>query len=264
MSIKSEIRDEILFIALNRPEKRNAFTREMVLELRRLFKSTKQQTSLRAVFLRGEGPSFSTGADLSLMRAAISQSKKQNLGEAKELFEMFLAVRECQVPVLAKVQGHVMGGALGLICAADFVAAVDGTEFGFSEVRLGIAPAVISSFCVEKLGPARSKRWMLTGDRFSTADAISDGLIQFAGSESEADEFCDKILASLLLSGPLAVRKTKALINFVSGKDPAKTKDYTAKLIAELRTSSEGQTGLKGFLEKTPVTWRKEYRGPSH
>jgi methylglutaconyl-CoA hydratase len=255
--VESFEKDHFFHVRLNRPQKRNAMNREMILDLTSAFE-VAAKTACRAVYLYGEGSSFSAGADLSMMQAAVRQTAAQSRREANELFAMLMAAADCPLPILARVQGHAMGGALGLLCAADIAAAVEGCEFAFSEVRLGLVPAVISPFCLQKIPRSEAARWMLTGERMTVKEALRAGIIHFHGPASAVDEFVTSCQRSLLASGPEALRETKRLLREVGGRAPAETKAFVTKLIVERRRSPEGQAGLLGFLEKKPVPWRKE------
>ena len=245
--------DQVAHLVLNRPDVRNAFNPEMISEIEEVFKTQLPLISgLRAVILSGAGSSFCAGGDLEWMKSMAEFSFEQNQSDAHELFTMFAMMKNCEIPLIGLIHGHAMGGGVGLTAVCDIVAAVENTEFALSEVRLGIVPAVISSFVLEKMSASSARRYMLTGDKFSAIEALSTGLVQFVGTKIACDSFIEDILKSLFESGPEAVRETKKLIKFcLSEKDPAKVQAECTRVIATRRASSEGQEGLKAFLNKT-------------
>ena len=250
--------DHIAHVVLNRPDMRNAFNPEMISEIEEIFKIQLPLISgLRAVLLSGAGASFCAGGDLEWMKSMAQFSFEQNHKDARELFSMFLSMKNCEVPLIGFVHGHAMGGGVGLAAVCDIVAAESHTEFALSEVRLGIAPAVISTFVLEKMTPSSARRYMLTGDKFSATEARDHGLVNFAGSKTECDSFIESILKSLFDSGPEAVRETKKLIKFcLFEKDLSRIESECTRLIATRRASPEGQEGLKAFLNKTKPNFK--------
>jgi methylglutaconyl-CoA hydratase len=256
-SIKLEEKARIAYVTLARPEVRNAFGTEMIRELTEVFTTLSSRRDLFAVVLRGEGKSFCSGADLSYMQSMAGFTLEENERDSQSLFAMFWALRSCPHPLIARVQGHVMGGGLGLAAVCDIVAAVDGTQFCFSEVRLGLAPAVISSFVLERMSMASARRFMLTGEVFSAADAYAGGLVQLVGSEAEVDAFITSTVGQFMQNGPEAVRATKGLLRAVGEMtDWSRRRELTTRLISERRVSDEGQEGIRGFLEKRAPKWR--------
>jgi methylglutaconyl-CoA hydratase len=183
---------------------------------------------------------------------------EQNRADSQQLFEMFWTIRSCPHPVIGRLHGHVMGGAVGLAALCDVTAAVEGTQFCFSEARLGIVPAVISPFVLERMQIAPARRYMVTAEVFGAREAESAGLVQFVGKDETAvDEFIEGMVKSLLGNGPEAVRATKRLIAaMLEVTDWDKRRELTTQLIAERRVSAEGQEGLRGFLEKRPPKWK--------
>jgi methylglutaconyl-CoA hydratase len=234
----------LLRVTLARPEKRNAFGAELIAELQAAFDAVGDA---RAVLLAGEGPSFSAGADLEWMRASVTLSPDENLADALRTRRMFEAVDGCPAAVVARVHGHALGGAAGLVACADVAVAAEDAVFGFSEVRLGIVPAVISPFVLARIGPGAARRYFLTGERFGAQEALRIGLVHEVAPDPDAA--CDRVLADLLAGGPEAVRAAKRLVL------DAPLGDGTAERIAERRASAEGQEGLRAFLEKRPPAW---------
>lgn len=245
-------------VSLNRPDVRNAFEPQMIGELTKVFKNAAKERALRMILLTGEGTSFCAGADLKWMKSMVKYSKAENVKDAGKMYDMFKTLRDCPVPIVCKVQGHVMGGALGLVAVSDLVVAEEKTKFCFSEVKLGLAPAVISSFVKNKLSFSAMNRWFLTGDIFTSQDALEMGLIHAVKPGLDIDQQAETWSRSLLANGPQALRETKKLIQTVTSLETdAKMKAYTANLIAKLRASSEGQEGLTSALEQRTPSWRQ-------
>jgi len=252
-AIKIKIDDRVATLILNRPQVRNAFDKDMIDELTRAFGDLSLNPDLRVLVLEGEGESFCAGADLNWMRSMAKFNRVENIEDSEKLYDMFKALADMPCPVLSVVQGHVMGGALGLVAASDICLAQEKTQFCFSEVRLGIAPAVISSFVAAKVSVADLYRYFLTAEVFGPKEARRMGLVQdFAGAK-EIKEIKNRIVKKFLQNGPLAVRASKALLKQIPKmENPRKT---TTELIASLRVSPEGQEGLTAFLEKRKPHW---------
>lgn len=256
-SVSLSVDGRIAHVVLSRPDKRNAFDASMIEELREVFLRLRDETAVWAVLVRGDGASFCAGADLEYMQSMASFSLSENHADAKRLDDMFWAARNCLIPIVGKIHGHAMGGGLGLAAICDIAAAVEGTQFAFSEVRLGLAPAVIAPYVLEKMHPATARRYMLSGETFSTTEANESGLAQFVGTESEVDSFIAKTLERLTGNGREAMRESKRLLrnlNEISAW-PGR-RHLTTKVIAERRASAEGQEGLRAFLEKRSPGWR--------
>lgn len=253
-----KIEGRVATVSLNRPDMRNAFDPVMIGELKNVFDDLGSRANLSVIILRGEGKSFSSGADLGYMKAMASFSFDENEKDARELDQMFWALRSCPLPIVGRVHGHAMGGALGLTSLCDVVGAVDGTQFAFSEVRLGLAPAVISPYVLEKMAPSHARRYMLTGEVFDANQAREAGLVEFVGSEGEVDTFVSMTVSTIAASGPEAVRATKKLVREIASTPHWDARrDLTTKTIAERRVSEEGQEGLRAFLEKRTPAWKK-------
>jgi methylglutaconyl-CoA hydratase len=234
----------ILRIAMARPDRRNAFDAALIAELTDAFADVGDA---RAVVLSGDGSSFSAGADVEWMRASAELSYDDNIADALRLRAMLDAIDVCPAPVVARVQGHALGGGAGIVACCDIVAADPATQFAFSEVRLGIVPAVISPFALAKIGAGAARRYFVTGERFGADVALRIGLIHEV--TLELDEAVDALVRELLTGGPEAQRAAKEL-----ARRPLSAEE-TARLIAERRTSREGQEGLRAFLEKRRPTW---------
>jgi methylglutaconyl-CoA hydratase len=256
-TIQVTVEKHIARVMLNRPDVRNAFNPSMISEITEAFRMLSKASEVRVIVLSGAGKSFCSGADLGYMQSMASFTLEQNQQDSQQLFEMFWEIRNCPQPIVARLHGHVMGGALGLTAVCDIAAAVDGTVFCFSEARLGLVPAVISPFVLERMVASRAQRFMLTAEVFSTLDALSSGLVQFIGNESSVDSFIANAVTSLSQNGPEAVRETKKLIRQVlETGDWSQRRELTTRVIAERRVSEEGQEGLRGFLEKRDPSWK--------
>jgi len=199
------------------------------------------------VVLAGEGESFCAGADIEWQRSAVDLSFDENVEDAMRLYRMCETIDRCPAPVIARVHGFALGGGSGLVAAADIAIAAPDATFGFSEVKLGIIPAVISPFVLPKLG-AHARRYFLTGERFGAETALRIGLVEEVAAD--LDSAVDRVLLELLSSGPQAVREAKQLIR---GRPEGVE---TAELAARLRAGAEGQEGLRAFLERRPPGWR--------
>lgn len=255
--VRTEEKNKILHVILDRPEKHNAFHPQMIQALKSLFEGLVDRSDLRGVLLRGEGKSFCSGADLDYMKSMANYSFAENLSDSKSLFEMFKAIRFCPVPVVGQIHGYVMGGGVGLVAACDMVGAVTETELCFSETRLGLIPAVISPFVLSKIGGSNSRELMLTAKTFNAERAKEVGLVQFVGRDLDVAQWVEQTLKALSDCGPQAVRATKKLMDKVLNYDIESMKELTTKAISDMRVSAEGQEGLKSFLEKRNPNWKK-------
>jgi methylglutaconyl-CoA hydratase len=235
----------VLRITLARPDRRNAFDAALIAELAEAFVDVGRA---RAVVLAGEGASFCAGADVDWMRASAALSYDENVADANAMRQMFESIDRCPAPVVARVQGHALGGGAGLVAAADIPIAAPDTVFAFSEVKLGIVPAVISPFALAKIGPAHARRYFVTGERFDAQTALGIGLIGEVADD--LDGAVERVVAELLSAGPRAARWAKRLVR------ERPDGPETARWIAERRTSDEGQEGLAAFLERRKPTWR--------
>jgi methylglutaconyl-CoA hydratase len=244
-ALRVEADGPLLRITMARPERRNAFDAALIDELAAAFADVGDA---RAVVLAGDGSSFSAGADVEWMRSSIELSYDENVADALRLRAMLDAIDDCPAPVVARVQGHALGGGCGLVACCDIVVAEPSAQFGFSEVKLGIVPAVISPFARAKIGESASRRYFVTGERFTADAALRIGLVHEVADDLDAA--VDRLVAELLSAGPRAARTAKRLAR------RAHSAEETAGLIAEHRTSEEGQDGLRAFLEKRPPSWR--------
>ena len=246
-ALRIERKGSVLRVTLARPERRNAFDAELIRALTEAFANVGDA---RVVVLAGDGESFCAGADIEWQRSAIDLSYEENVEDALRLHAMLEAIDSCPAPVVARIHGYCLGGGCGLAASVDVALAADDATFGFSEVKLGIVPAVISPFVLSRIGEGAARRYFLTGERFDAATAFHIGLVHEVAAD--LDEAVERVAGELLGSGPEAIRAAKALIRARPGGDEA------AHIAAQLRTSEEGQAGLRAFLEKRPAPWRSE------
>ncbi len=241
-ALRIERDGDVLRVTLARPETRNAFDAALIAELAEAFVDVGKA---RAVLLAGEGPSFCAGADVEWLRSSVDLDYDRNVADANALRGMLEAIDRCPAPVVARIQGHALGGGAGLVACADIAVAHSEAVFAFSEVKLGIIPAVISPFALAKIGPSSARRYFVTGERFDAATALRIGLVHEVAEDLDAA--VGKILDELASAAPKATRHAKRLVlERPDGPD-------TARRIAERRTSDEGQEGLRAFLEgRTP------------
>jgi methylglutaconyl-CoA hydratase len=236
--LRIERDDRVLRVTLARPERRNAFDAALIAELTEAFKDVGDAG---AVVLAGEGQSFCAGADVEWQRSSIDLSFEENVEDAHRLYLMCETIDRCPAPVVARIQGYALGGGSGLAACADVAVAASDAVFGFSEVKLGIIPAVISPFVLPKIGQ-HARRYFLTGERFDAQTALRIGLVHEV--TDHLDAAVGEVVSELLGSGPQAVREAKRLIRQrPSGEE-------TAQIAARLRTSEEGQERLRAFLER--------------
>jgi methylglutaconyl-CoA hydratase len=242
-------------IWMNRPEVRNAFDGLMITELRKTLFDLRTVDSVRVVVIGGRGASFCAGADLQWMKAMASFTRDENLREAQALADLFFTVYESPKPVVARVHGAALGGGSGLVAACDIPIAALGTQFGFTEVRLGIVPSVISPYVVRKIGESAARELFLTGERFEAVRACEIGLIRQAVPEEDLDATVEGRVQELLKAGPRAIAEAKSLIREVAFRRVEDVQRYTVERIADVRVSAEGQEGMRAFLEKRKPYW---------
>lgn len=250
-------RDErgVLTLTIDRPEVRNAFDGRLQEALTEAFATVGDD--VRVVVITGAGPVFSAGADLTWMRAAVDASFEDNVASSRRFEAMLAAVDGCPAPVIARVNGHCLAGALGLVTCADMAVAVRGARFGFSETRLGLAPAMISHYAVRRTGIGAARRYLLTGERFDADRARELGLlIDVVDDEAALDAAVAELVDALLAAAPGAVRDTKQLLATIAATpDPTATVDARVELISRRRTSDEGQAGMAAFFERRTPPW---------
>lgn len=242
-------------VTLNRPEARNAFNEAVIAELAAWARATAADASVRACVLAGAGKVFSAGADIGWMAKMADYSEDENRTDARAMAEMFEALDTLPQPLIGRVHGAAIGGGTGLAAVCDVVVASEDAVFAFSEVKLGILPAVISPYCVAKMGAGNARALMLTGARFDAARALRAGLVHEVVPERDLDAAVDRHVREILGAAPGAVAATKQLIRDVLGRRPADCLDLTSRRIASQRVSPEGQEGLRSFLGKRTPGW---------
>jgi methylglutaconyl-CoA hydratase len=242
-------------VRLNRPDVRNAFNAELIAALTSTFGELASDPSVRAIVLSGEGKVFCGGADISWMRASLDLSFEENVADAKAMSDMFRAIDGCKKPVIGKIHGAALGGGAGLAAVCDIVVASADAIFGFTEVKLGIIPAVISPFVLRKIGISNARALFLTGERFDAKRAMHIGLVHEVVVADTLDVCIERITNEIATAGPEAVAAAKALVPHVAEATYADSRDITARAIAAARTSAEGQEGLRAFLERRKAGW---------
>jgi methylglutaconyl-CoA hydratase len=249
----------VFTISLNRPEIHNAFDDRLIVDLTQTLESAGADASIRIVVLTGSGKSFSAGADLNWMKRMAAFTEEENYHDAMALGELMLTLNRLPKPTIARVNGPAYGGGVGLIACCDIAIAVDDAQFALSEVKLGLIPAVISPYVVAAIGEKNARRYFLTGERFSAADAVDIGLLNASVAASELDQSVQTMVDLLLVAGPVAQTEAKDLIASVAHRPPTDSVVAdTAERIAHVRISPEGQEGLSAFLEKRPPRWIKK------
>nr|MBF0664766.1 enoyl-CoA hydratase/isomerase family protein [Brevundimonas sp.] len=248
--------DGVVFVTINRPDKRNAFDGATVAALYEAFETLQGADHVRVVFIRGAGGTFSAGADLGWMRDAADWSEGDNRDDAMGLARMLKALHDVPALTVALVEGAAMGGGAGIVAACDMAVAVEGAKFAFSEVKLGLIPATIAPYVVEAIGARRARQLFLTANTFDAAYAAHAGLIDMVLPEGSVDEFISMLTDSLTANAPSAMGEAKRLVNDVAGQkiDHGLMED-TARRIARARVSDEGQEGVRAFLDKRKPKW---------
>jgi len=242
-------------IFFNRPDVHNAFNSSLIREVNDAVGRAAQDEGVRVVVISGVGKSFSAGADLNWMRETIHFSFEQNLQESLEIAEVMHKIYTLPKPTIARVNGAAIGGGNGFLSACDIVVASEDAKFGLSEVKLGLVPAAISPYVILRIGEGRAREYFLTGERISAQRAYEIGLANRVVPADKLDEAVDAIVSALLSSGPRALASCKELIRSASRMTFEEAKAYTARMIANLRVSQEGQEGMAAFLEKRKPNW---------
>ena len=257
-SIKLVVADGIARVTLARPDVRNAFNAEVIERLHETFAEITGADDVRAVVLAGEGRVFCGGADINWMRDSLDLSFEANVGDAERMSDMFRAIDNCPKPVIARIHGAALGGGAGLAAVCDVAIAADDAIFGFTEVKLGIIPAVISPFVLAKIGASHARALFLTGERFGAQRAKDIGLVHEVVPAAEFDAAVDRVLAELRTAGPSAVSAAKLLVHRVLDNSYDDSRTITARAIAQQRVGPEGQEGLHAFLERRPASFAEQ------
>ncbi len=243
-------------ITLSRPDVRNAFNDEVIAELKNAFIEAGQAADVRCVVLAAEGPAFCAGADLNWMRRMADYTRDENLADAGQLAAMLRAIYECPKPTIARVQGDVFAGGVGLVAACDMAVSVDTATYCLSEVKLGLIPATISPYVIRAMGARASHRYFLTAERFSAAEAHRVGLVHEVVAADALDAKVAELTSALVSASPNAVRACKRLVQDVAEReiDDALVA-HTVAGIADIRSSAEGKEGVQSFLQKRKPSW---------
>ena len=259
MTITSTNQGPVSRITLDNPDKRNAFDDTLIEAMIEAFERAGDDENTRVILLDAAGRHFSAGADLNWMRAMGELDADRNRADARRLATLMRTIDGAAKPVVARVQGAAFGGALGLICAADMAVAADDARFCLSEVKLGILPAVIAPYVVRAMGPRQARRYFMTAEVIDAPRAGQLGLVHEVVPAVDLDTTVERLIAALLDGAPGAQRRARELVHRADGSavDDAVV-DYTADLIAELRTGAEGQEGLSAFLEKRAPNWKPD------
>ncbi|RMX04076.1 enoyl-CoA hydratase/isomerase family protein [Corticibacter populi] len=244
-------------ITLARADMRNAFNDEVIAELTAAFTGLGARSDVRAIVLAAEGKAFCAGADLNWMRSMADYTREENLADAARLAEMLRVIHTCPKPTLARVQGDVYAGGMGLVAACDIAVTVESAGFCLSEVRLGLIPATISPYVIRAMGPRAAHRYFLTAERFSAAEALRIGFVHEVAADAQAlDAKVADIAQALAQASPAAVKACKRLVRDVAGRDiDAALIASTVEGIADIRASDEGKEGVQSFLQKRPPRW---------
>ncbi|MCD2163535.1 enoyl-CoA hydratase/isomerase family protein [Comamonas koreensis] len=243
-------------ITLTQPDVRNAFSDEVIADITRAFTWVGAQDQVRAVVLAAEGPAFCAGANLNWMRAMADYTREENLVDAGKLAEMLRVIYTCPKPTIARVQGDVYAGGMGLVACCDMAVAASHAGFCLSEVKIGLIPATISPYVIRAMGPRAAHRYFLTGERFDAAEALRTGFVHQVVEAEALDSAVDGLLKHLLSASPAAVQACKKLVLDVAGRevDEALIAETVAG-IADIRASAEGKEGVQAFLNKRKPSW---------
>ncbi len=249
--------DHVVIITLNRPDVHNAFNPDMIEELTTAFKISGNDQDLRAIVLTGNGKSFSAGADINYMKSSKNFTLEENHDDAFRLEQLFHTIYSISKPVIGKINGAAFGGGVGLISVCDIVIAIKTAKMAFSEVNLGIMPAVISPYVIPKIGFSNASRFFLTGELFTATKAHEIGLIhEIADDLTDLELKTTMILNHLMTSSPRAMSGIKKLLDQNRKISFNEVRDYCIKAIAEIRTSPEAKEGLNSFLQKKSPSWK--------
>ena len=243
-------------VTLNRPEVRNAFNDEVIAELTQAFTQLGQDLQVRVIVLAAVGPAFCAGADLNWMRRMADYTHAENLADAAQLAEMLRVIYSCPKPTVARIQGDVYAGGMGLVAACDMAVSVDSANFCLSEVKLGLYPATISPYVIRAMGARAAHRYFLTAERFDAIEALRIGFVHAVVAAGQLDEKVAEITKALVNASPNAVKECKTLLHDVAGKDidPGLIA-HTVKGIASIRASAEGKDGVQSFLQRRKPGW---------
>ncbi|MDO5691141.1 MAG: enoyl-CoA hydratase/isomerase family protein [Pseudomonadota bacterium] len=255
-SIRITTVHHVATVVLSRPEVRNAFNDEVIAELTDAFARLGDDPQVRAIVLMAEGPAFCAGADLNWMRRMADYSREENEQDAEKLAFMLRTIYECPKPTIARVQGDVYAGGMGLVACCDMAVSVDTAHYCLSEVKLGLIPATIGPYVIRAMGPRASHRYFLTAERFSAQEAHRIGFVHEVVSADQLDATVNTWVQALLAASPNAIKECKKLVQYVADRDITRLLiDHTVKAIADIRASDEGKEGVQSFLNKRKPAW---------
>jgi methylglutaconyl-CoA hydratase len=255
-AILAQLNGHVLTLTLNRAELRNAFNDAVINELTEAFTDAGANPDVRAIVLAANGPAFCAGADLNWMRSMADYQRADNLADAGRLAGMLHLMYRCPKPTVARIQGDVFAGGMGLVSVCDMAVAVDTAQFCLSEVKLGLMPATISPYVIRAMGARAAHRYFLTGERFSAQEAHRIGLVHEAVAADALDATVNTLVQALVSAAPQAVGLCKRLVQDVAGRDIDQALiDMTVAGIADIRSSDEGREGVQSFLHKRKPSW---------
>ena len=255
-AIRISAQGGIATVVLSRPDVRNAFNDEVIAELSQAFIQLGDDPQVRAIVLMAEGPAFCAGADLNWMRRMADYSREENEQDAEKLAFMLRTIYECPKPTIARAQGDVYAGGMGLVACCDMAVSVDTANYCLSEVKLGLIPATIGPYVIRAMGPRASHRYFLTAERFSAAEARRIGFVHEVVPADQLDATVSTWVQALLAASPNAIKECKKLVQYVADRDITRLLiDHTVKAIADIRASDEGKEGVQSFLNKRKPAW---------
>ena len=255
-AVQEQTSGAVHHITLHRPEVRNAFNDEVIAELTQAFLHAGARDDVRAVVLAAEGPAFCAGADLNWMRRMADYTRDENLADAAQLAHMLHTIYACPKPTIARVQGDVFAGGVGLVAACDMAVTVDSAQFCLSEVKLGLIPATISPYVIRAMGARAAHRYFLTAERFSAQEALRIGFVHEVVGAEQLDAKLAEITHALCSAGPQAVKACKKLLHDVAWREISQPlTQQTVAAIADIRASAEGREGVQSFLQKRKPGW---------
>ncbi len=251
-----EVKERIGYVTLNRPEKRNALSHELVTALKEAFDQAEKDPMAKVIVLRANGETFCAGADLASLQKLQNFSFEENIADSNHLKELFLKIYQLKKVVIAQVQGHALAGGCGLATVCDFVFAVPEAKFGYTEVRIGFIPAMVLVFLIRKIGEQRAKRLLLSGELVLGNEAMNLGLVNFLVSKDELEmktgEFAMKLIKN---NSALSMSLTKQMIDQVQSISLNDALSYAARMNAEMRASEDCKKGIAAFLNKENLSW---------
>ena len=252
-----QIEGRVAKVFLNRSEVRNAFNDGVITELAETFTRLGQDPGVRAIVLGGHGKAFCAGADLNWMKSMAGYGWEDNRADATRLAEMLWAIYSCPLPVVGRLHGDCYAGGMGLAACCDVLVAAEGMHFCLSEARLGLLPATISPYVMRAMGEQAARRYFITAERFSAAQAREMGFVHELVAPDALDAKVDEIVALLVANGPAAVKACKRLVQDFAGREiTPDLRAETARRIADIRASDEGREGVQAFLNKREPAWR--------